>query len=203
MTLTRTGQGVIILILALFAGVSFAAIFQYPGEEASLIVAQLFALNGFVALCLGVILTAVIREAREHLGKPFLSLHHTFAAAGLASITLHPLTLAVLFASPFIFVPIVSSLQDFAKNGGRAALPLILVAFIAVLIRGNIPRYWRTVHGLMYPAILVGLIHGNLLGSNFSNPAVFFICNGLGILALLALPVRVYRKRRVKVNKSL
>ena len=202
MTFTRTGRGIAVLIFALFAAVSYAAIFQYPGDDPFLILTRLFALNGFVALSLGAILTAVIREAREHLGKPFLSVHHTFAAAGLASVILHPLTLALLFASPLIFVPIFSSPMSFAANGGRTALPLIIVAFIAVLIRGKIPQYWRVVHALMYPAILIGLIHGNLLGSNFSHPIVFSICNILGILALGALPVRTFRKRKGQAKKS-
>lgn len=198
MTFTRTGQAVLILILAVFGGVSYVAIFQYPGEDPVLIFARLFALNGFVALCLGAILTSFIREARAHLGKPFLSLHHTFAAVGLASIILHPLTLAVLFASPFMFVPVVSSPLSFAANGGRTALPLILVAVAAVLIRAKIPKYWRWIHGLIYPAILIGLIHGNLVGNNFSQPFVFFVCNILGILALAAFPFRLYRRRPAK-----
>jgi DMSO/TMAO reductase YedYZ heme-binding membrane subunit len=201
MTFTRAGQVVLIIILAAFAGVSSVAIFQYPGEDPGLILARLFALNGFVALCFGAILTAFIKEARAHLGKPFLSLHHTFAAIGLASITLHPLTLAVLFASPFVFIPIVASPLSFAANGGRTALPLILVAVAAVLLRARIPRYWRWIHGLIYPAIVIGLIHGNLVGNNFSQPFVFFTCNVLGILALAAFPFRLYRRNSMKTPK--
>jgi hypothetical protein len=195
MTLAGTRQGIAILLFGLFIGVSLAAIFQYAGEPPLLITGRLLALNGFVALCLGAILTSFVREVRIVIGRPFLSLHHTFAAVGLASITLHPVSLALLVASPLIFLPIFSSPMSFLVNGGRSALPLIYVALLAVLVRRKIPRYWNAVHALMYPAILIGLIHGNLVGANFTHPVVFFICNGLGILALATLPVRFFRRR--------
>jgi hypothetical protein len=56
---------------------------------------RLFALNGFLALCIAAMMSPFLKEITLFFKKSFLIVHHYFAAAGLLLITLHPISVAI------------------------------------------------------------------------------------------------------------
>jgi methionine sulfoxide reductase heme-binding subunit len=152
---------------------------------------RLFALNGFIALCIAAIMTAFLKELTLFLKKPFTKVHHYFAAAGLVLITLHPITLAIQFSNPAVFVPNVESPYSFLFFGGRQALIIIYIAFAVVLLRRKITAYWRPFHALMYVALFFGIIHADLSGRDFINsPLIFVVFNGLFAATIVAFVLK-------------
>ena len=104
---------------------------------------RLLAINGFIALSIATILTAFLKEVTLFFKKPFTRIHHYFAAAGLALITLHPIVLAIQLLNPAVFLPNLNSLYLFLFFGGRQALIIIYIAFAAVLLRKKMRRLTR------------------------------------------------------------
>ncbi len=161
---------------------------------------RLFALNGFIALSIATIMAAFLREVTLFFKKPFTRIHHYFAAAGLVLITLHPLTISIRFLNLTVFVPNLNSLYDFLYFGGRPALILIFVAFVAVLLRRKMLRYWRWFHALMYVALFFGVVHANLSGTDFGNLAILLVFNGLFAATLVAFVLKRWQFYRIKVK---
>lgn len=159
---------------------------------------RLFALNGFIALSIATIMTAFLKEVTLFLKKPFTRIHHYFAAAGLVLITLHPITLAILQLDPAIFLPNFRSLYLFLLLGGRQALIIIYVAFVAVLLRRKFIAYWRWFHALMYVALFFGIAHADLLGGDFENFAILLVFNGLFAAAIAAFVLKRWQFYRMK-----
>jgi predicted ferric reductase len=163
---------------------------------------RLFALNGFIALSVATIMTAFLKEITLFLKKPFTRVHHYFAAAGLVLITLHPVTLAIQFSNPAVFLPNLNSLYLFLFFGGRQALIIIFIALAAVLLRRKITRYWRWFHALMYAALFFGLVHGILSGRDFMNPAILVVFSVLFAAAVAAFALKRWQFYRIKRRKK-
>lgn len=164
---------------------------------------RLFALNGFIALSIAAILTAFLKEITLFLKKPFIKVHHYFAATGLVLITLHPIMLAIQWLNPAVFLPNVESLYFFLFYGGRQALIIIYIAIAAVLLRRKITSYWRWFHALMYVALFFGIIHANLSGTDFLiNPIVMVSLNILFGATLFAFALKRWQFYRVKKRKQ-
>lgn len=164
---------------------------------------RLFALNGFIALSIAAILTAFLKEITLFLKKPFLRVHHYFAAAGLVLITLHPIMLAIQFLNPAVFLPNLESLYLFMFYGGKQALIIIYIAFFAVLLRRKIVSYWRWFHVLMYVALLFGIIHANMSGKDLIiNSIVMITLNVLFAAAILAFAIKRWQFYRIKRKKQ-
>lgn len=130
---------------------------------------RVFALWGYTSLSIAAISTPFVLEIRKRLGVVFLKLHHTYAAFGLAFISLHPVVAALKASSLLVFLPSFESWIVFWSLAGRPALIIIYVATMGFYLRRRIPHYWRQVHALMYVALLFGVIHGNLIGTDFNN----------------------------------
>lgn len=197
MTLPRAGLLLAAVILALYALVA-AVVLTTPYEDPFRVIARLLALWGFLSLSIAVILTPFLREIMKVFGKPFLAVHHTFAAVGLLLPTLHPVTLAIRAMNPALFIPVFSSWERFWVNAGRSALYLLYIAFAAVLLRKYIPKYWRWVHGLMYVVLLFAVVHGNLIGTDFENPIIWALFNVLFVLVVAAFVLKRWRKMQKK-----
>jgi len=197
MTLPRAGMLAAAVILALYAIVA-AVVLTTPHEDPFRVIARLLALWGFLSLGIAVILTPFLREIMKVFGKPFLQVHHTFAAVGLLLPTLHPVTLAIASMNPALFIPVVSSWERFWLNAGRPALYLLYIAFAAVLLRKYIPKYWRGVHGLMYVVLLFAVVHGNLIGTDFENPVIWVLFNTLFALAVAAFFLKRWQRMQKK-----
>jgi len=188
---------VAVVILALYA-ITAAVVLTTPYESPFRVVARLLALWGFLSLSIAVILTPFLREIMKIFGRPFLAVHHTFAAVGLLLPTLHPVTLAITSLNPAIFIPVFFPWERFWLNGGRPALYLLYIAFAAVVLRKYIPKYWRWVHGLMYVVLLLAIVHGNLIGTDFENPVIWALFNTLFALAVAAFILKRWQRMRKK-----
>lgn len=159
---------------------------------------RLFALWGFLFLSIAVIITPFLKEITLYFKKPFLRIHHYFAALGLTLITLHPILLAIEFMNPGVFVPTVGSLEVFLRNGGRQALIIIYIAIVAVLLRRKMTNYWRPIHALMYVALFFGIVHANLIGRDFDNLFILITFNALFAAAIAAFVFKRYQTYRLK-----
>ncbi|HOI58914.1 MULTISPECIES: hypothetical protein [unclassified Methanoculleus] len=197
MSLPRAGMLAAAVILALYAIVA-AVVLTTPYQDPLRVVARLLALWGFLSLGIAVILTPFLREIMKVFGRPFLNVHHTFAAVGLLLPTLHPVTLAIASLNPAIFIPVFFPWERFWLNAGRPALYLLYIAFAAVLLRKYIPKYWRWVHGLMYVVLLFAVVHGNLIGTDFENPVIWVLFNTLFSLAVAAFILKRWQKMQKK-----
>jgi len=182
-------------ILLLYAFVLLSVILG-PDEEPLYILLRLSGLIGFLSICGAVITNLFKSELRKILGKPFLAIHHIFAIVGLVCITLHPLLYALLTSDLSIFIPGLSSPYLFLAMGGRVALILIYIAVIAALYRKSYSSGWKIIHRLMYLAIILAIIHANIIGGTFENPYIRFMFNGLAGLTII-VGMLLYMKRRV------
>jgi methionine sulfoxide reductase heme-binding subunit len=196
MALTRRGYLLAAGIVLLYIIITLLAFFTRftPGNPLGLII-RLSGLYGYIALSIAAIMTPFLREIYQNFGKPFLRVHHLFAVIGVALITLHPLVLLARTLSLGIFVPDLGSWEGFLRTAGRPALYLIYIAAIAALARANIQKYWRPVHALVLVALLFGLAHAILIGTDFASPAILVIYVLLFVGAVGAYTLKVWRRR--------
>jgi DMSO/TMAO reductase YedYZ heme-binding membrane subunit len=194
MTLTRNGY-VILSIVALLLIISGAAIAANPSVAPLTNGIRFAGLAGFVLLAVAAAMTPFSRDIYRTCGKSFLVFHHAFAISGLILITLHPVFLAIRVMNPAVFLPVFSPFSNFLVLAGRPSLILIYVALAGILLRRAIPAYWRVVHGLVWVALILGIIHANLIGIDFANPVIFVIFNGLAIFAAGALVLKRMQRR--------
>ncbi len=191
-----TGKGRVLLagIVVLFLTVTAIAVtdFQhYTGLHALMV--RLFALWGYLMVAVAAMMTPFLTRIGSVFGKPFLSMHHSFAIAGIACITAHPVSYALLAMSPAVFVPVVTSWSDFWTNAGRLAIYLAWIGAAAAVLRAGIRHSWRIVHGLMYVVLGLGVVHATLLGTDFQNAVVVGV-----YLALFAGVAAVFVANRLR-----
>lgn len=153
-------------------------------------------LTAVVSLFITIMLTLLVKESKKIFGVYFLRIHHFFAVTGLVLISLHPVIMALDFGTAKIFIPDFSSGQTFFKNGGPLALYLIYVAVIAALFNKKITKSWKYIHGLMYPAFLLGTVHGILKGSDMKNPVLSFLYAGLIVAVFIAFFYKRYQNNK-------
>ncbi len=168
-----------IVILVLFLMVSISLDYNF--------FVRFFALTGFYMLAIAALLTPFMREIYQEFGMSFQKVHHIFAAIGLATATLHPIIFAIEVSDITVFIPDISSWYAFWLLGGRQALILIYIATIAAFIRSKIPKYWKSIHALMYIVLLFALVHGFLIGTDFENIGIQIIFTALFVASLGAL----------------
>jgi hypothetical protein len=153
-------------------------------------------LAGFVLLAVAALMTPWSREIYRNFGTSFGKFHHIFAISGLVLITLHPVLLAMRLMNASVFLPWFGSFQEFFVLAGRPALILIYLAVAAVLLRRCIPSYWRAVHALIWVALILAIIHGDLIGTDMKNPSLFLIFNGLAVVAVGAFVLKRVKRRQ-------
>ncbi len=135
-------------------------------------------------------MTPFLRDIRRVLGRPFLAVHHTFAAVGILLPTLHPVAVAIATADPAVFIPVFSPWTTFWTFAGRPALYILYIALAGVLLRTYIREYWRWVHGLMYVVLVLAIVHGNLIGTDFQNPILRGVFDALFALAIATFIIK-------------
>jgi hypothetical protein len=189
----------VIILLALTIS---AVALNIDDANAMAVTIRLLALNGYLALSIAAILTPFIKEVTLFFKKSFIRIHHYFAAAGLLLITLHPISVALLFMNARILLPNFSSISDFFFYGGSVALIAIYLAFGAVLLRRKIVVYWRSFHALMYVALFFGVVHANLWGLDFENTAVMVVYDGLFAAALGAFVLKRWQFYQIKQRRN-
>ncbi|HOR41638.1 MAG TPA: hypothetical protein PK111_00470 [Atribacterota bacterium] len=152
-------------------------------------------LTAVVSLFIAIMLTLLVKESKKLFGVYFLKIHHFFAFIGLLLISLHPVFMALDFGTTEIFIPDFSSWQTFFKNGGPLALYLIYIAVIAALLNKKITKSWKYIHALMYPAFLLGTVHGIWKGSDMGNPMLSFLYTGLIVAVFITFFYKRYQKK--------
>jgi hypothetical protein len=202
MALKRAGIAILLLIALLIIAIAFFflphALETVAAVGLGSILVRLFALYGFLFVGIAALTTPFLAEITVAFGKPFIKVHHTFAAVGLVLITLHPVFYAVQRLSLGVFVPRFDSWGVFWALAGRPALYLLYVGVGAVLLRMKIPRYWRILHALVYVVLFFGIVHGNLLGEDFANLGITLTLDGLFAASMAGLLYKRYKIYRVK-----
>ncbi len=198
----KKGYGVILAIVGTMILV-FLIIFYNGYDDASDLLMRLCGLYGYFGISISTIMTPFLKEIKQTFGRTFVEVHHVTAALGIGFITAHPLFDAIGKADPTTFVPLFDSWDVFWTNGGRVALILIYVAFVGILVRKKIPKYWRPIHALMYAVLLFGIIHANLIQSDFVlSPALLAIYNSLFGAAVLTFLIKRWQRHQLKEKSS-
>lgn len=191
---SRKGYLLAALITVLYAAVT-ASVLLTPSRPGLSTMIRLAALLGLLSLSIAAIMTPFLPDIYRLFGRPFLKVHHLFAAAGLIFATIHPVLFAIALIDITVFIPLFGSLYDFLATGGRVALIALWLAFLAVSFRAAIPKYWRPVHALMYLVILLAVVHGNLIGTDFTSPFIMVLFNSLAVLAIGAFIAKRVQRR--------
>jgi len=153
--------------------------------------------TGISSLFVAILLSLLVRQSRHIFGVAYLKIHHFFSIAGFLLISLHPVIMLIDFGTARILIPDFRSWNSFFTNGGRLALYIIYFATIAALLRKRIVRYWRYLHVLIYPAFILGAVHGLRQGSDLNN-AVLSI---MFIIMIVTVSIIFFFKRVLTTNK--
>jgi DMSO/TMAO reductase YedYZ heme-binding membrane subunit len=183
-----------IIALAVLVGVlifpGFAGYWPYQ-------LVGLLALYGYLFVALTTLTNPFLKELVQAFGKPFLKIHHSFAVLGVVFITLHPISYAIQ-SSFSVFIPNFESWNLFWTFAGIPAFYVFYVAFLAALLRRKALRHWKPFHTLMYVVLFFGIIHANLLGSNFQNMAIAAIYDTLFAASMAGLALKRYQNYQIR-----
>ncbi|MCU0629059.1 MAG: hypothetical protein MUE45_06200 [Methanoregulaceae archaeon] len=194
MAVTRNGY-LLLGIIAVLLFISGAVVVKNPSPSLLTNWIRFAGLAGFVLLSVAAIMTPWSREIYRNFGTSFVPFHHMFAISGLILITLHPVFLAIRLMNATVFLPRFWPFYDLLIFAGRPALILIYIAVAAILLRRFIPGYWRALHALIWVALILGIIHADLIGTDMENPVIFMLFNGLAVVAVGAFVVKRLKGR--------
>ena len=201
----RTKQIIIIAgILSLYLAV-FLVFILGPMTVVLYDLVRILALFGLLTLFVSSIMAAFTKEIYQIFGKPYKKVHHIFAYTGLVLIILHPIFLSILTGSADVFVPRFDDWRTFWFLAGRPALYLVILAVIAGILQPRIKKWWRYIHGLNYIALLFGVVHGMLIGTDLAPnlPATIFLKTLYITLLALATSSFVFKRyKSVKRKKQ-
>ncbi|MEM2108197.1 MAG: hypothetical protein QXL10_02810 [Candidatus Bathyarchaeia archaeon] len=188
-------EGLIFLlgIAALATAITVLFLSSTAEAEPVRLAVRFFGLHGYLFLSVATLTTPFLKEITQALGKPFLKIHHSFSILGIVLITLHPVFNAVERFSLSVFVPNFSSWDTFWRLAGRPAFILFYIAISAAILRANAPKYWRFFHALIYAVLIFGIVHANLIGTDFKNPGILLIYNGLFAASFVGFALKRYR----------
>jgi hypothetical protein len=203
MPLPRAGYALLGLIALVYAAVTALALsipYYYSGILG--IIVRLAALYGFLMVATAVMMTPFLIPIARIFGRPFLRVHHAFAVGGVLLLTVHPISFAVLVMTPAVFIPNFQSWIDFWANAGRPAFILLYIAILGGLLRTRL-KQWRYFHSLMYVMLLFAIVHGNLIGTDFTNPGIRIVYNGAFAGVVIAFLLNIRKKlHRMKRTRS-
>jgi predicted ferric reductase len=189
------------LYFGVLGGVTLAWVLGVLAQDLSAppltLLVRVLALTGYFGIFVAILSSAYLRELVQTFGQPFIKLHHLVSIVGLVAIGLHPISVAIDYATASVFVPDFSSVMNFLTNGGRLAIYLLALAVVVAIWRKAVGERWRVVHILSYVAFWLGGLHANLLGGNFQNPILHII----SLLMALAV-VAVFVVRRVRAARK-
>ena len=192
--LTRAGAVAAGAIVVVFLAIA-VLVTDLPASSPVTLGIRLASLWGLLAMGIAALMSPFLVEIRRVFGRPFLGVHHIFAAFGLAAITLHPILVATRASSALILIPSLPLLDGSGLNAGRIALPLIYVAVVGALIRSRL-REWRYLHLVIYLALVLGVLHGALLsGFFFGDLFLNVLFLGLGVAIVGAFVAKRWQRR--------
>lgn len=154
-------------------------------------------LFGFLSLSLGAIMNLLKKEIKVILGQPFINVHHIFVLTGLVLITIHPVLFALSIRDFSVFIPDTSSILSFLTNGGRVAIILIYVGFLAAVFRSALKGRWVQIHRIVYLALILGIIHANLLGEDLPEPIIRIVYNAIAGVVILTGIIKMRKRYRL------
>lgn len=101
------------------------------------------------------------------------SLHRAMALLGLLLLTVHVATVVVDSYVDIRWwdavVPALAAYRPVPLGLGTLALDLVLLAAVTGLLRARLPEgVWRSAHALVFPAWVVAVVHGLVLGPDAS-----------------------------------
>ncbi len=187
------------VILLVAVAISLLAYSGYYYSPLDLTV-RLLALNGYLALAIAAVMDPFLKEITLFFKKPWMKVHHNFAAVGLMLITLHPIFVVLLTMNPAIVLPNFNSPYFFFLYGGSIALIILYVAFGAVLLRRKMVNYWRYFHMLMYLALFFGVVHANLFGVDLQTIALQVVYIGLFAATVFAFALKRWQFHQLRVK---
>ena len=189
----------VILLAVVIAGLVLPeALSEVEEDGVPHVLVRFFGLYGFLFLGVATLITPFLAEVTRAFGKPFLKVHHTFSAFGIALITLHPVFNAVQRLSLIVFVPNFGSWELFWMLAGRPALIILYVGLLAVFLRRKIPRYWHPFHALMYVVLFFGIVHASLIGDDFENLGIMLLFDALFVASLATFVYKRYKSCRAR-----
>jgi predicted ferric reductase len=183
------------IVIFFLYSIPLITIFSYGFDDFLELFRRITGLVGIISLFVAIILSSLVKQSKQIFGVTYLKVHHFFSITGLVLITLHPIIMAIDFGTSKIFVPNFSSWNAFLTNGGRFAIYLIYIATLSAILRRNIAKYWRYFHGLLYPAFLLGAIHGMLQGSDLRSISLYTL-----FVIMIALVIVNFICKRYQLN---
>jgi len=196
-TLNKKGFLVLLGITALVIIISALALSLPYGSPLEVVV-RLFALYGYLTLSVATMTTPFLKEIPKVFGKTFIKVHHIFAIVGTASATVHPVAYAIQTLDPTVFLPSLRSWYAFWALAGRPALIIIYIALAAALVRRKMQTYWRSIHAMMYVVLFLGIVHANLIGTDFQNPVINTLFNLLFAASIAAFALKRIQRHQLK-----
>jgi DMSO/TMAO reductase YedYZ heme-binding membrane subunit len=193
MALKTRGLIFLLGVVALSIGILASVLSTSYASPLGLLV-RLFALYGYFALSIATAMTPFLREVTQAFGRPFVKIHHTFAAAGIVFSTAHPVAYAIQSMDIGVFLPTFESWTGFWTFAGRPALLIMYVAVAGVLLRRRIQRHWRSVHALMYLVLFFGIVHASFLGTDFQSIAIRVLYSVLFAASMTAFILKRLKK---------
>jgi methionine sulfoxide reductase heme-binding subunit len=156
------------------------------------------AILGYLTVFLATVSSNYMRELTRYFGRAFVKVHHVASVTALVALLVQVASVAWRVGNLSVFVPVLCSVRAFFSQGGRVALPLLLIAAAVAVFRKKIGKRWKTLHWLNYVAFFLGTIHAQMIGRNFQHLGVriLSIVMAVGVVSVFLL------KRRTEVRRK-
>lgn len=160
-------------------------------------------------LLLGLLMSMRYSPVRQwpHRKLDLFAFHRWTAWCTIVLTLSHPLVLLFVDKPHFrvfdILLPIQSPLQPVINVVGAGALYLLLLVFVTSILRTRVGRpLWRRLHYLVFPAVLLLLIHSILTDPDLKDGHPDLLDGGkvfleiLAVICILAVAVRIRLRGR-------
>jgi len=202
--LSNLGYLVAAVIALIFLAVTVIMVLIEPFEPYNFGL-RFTGLWGYLFMAVAAIKIPFVKGIKLHFGQSFLRLHYIYSYTGMALTAIHAVMPAVRFSDITVLAPDFSSWSAFWDlAGGETAFIIMIIAFIGVILKPKI-KWWRPIHVLMYPMLILSLVHATIMGTTFVNLAVlviFYVLFALVILSFVLQRIKSLRKNAKRQKKS-
>ncbi len=133
----------------------------------------------------------------------FMPLHQLTGWLGFLFGLLHGMVLTIDSYQPFslkaVFVPFTAGYQPWASGFGTLSLYFFFLLLVTSDWMKKFGRkLWRSVHYLAFPAYLLSLIHGLMVGSDTKHAwaQAFYVITAAAFVAVIVLRIRVSANKK-------
>ncbi len=195
------GHLISVTIVMLFITVT-AMMFVTQSPGPSEFALRFTGLWGFVFMAIAAIMVPYLKGIKTHFGLTSIKVHYIFSYLGLGLTFIHSILPAISRADIKALLPDFSSWSDFwSLGGGEIAFMLMVIAFAGILLKPKF-KSWRIIHCLMYPMLLLSLVHATMVGTSFKSIFILIACYGLFALVVLAFVLKRIRLYSVKKSRN-